>query len=179
MKRLKKITDLKSIHDRCEEVGECLEWTGTYTNNHLPYTYVDGVRRTMRPMVFAFAKPDQGFKGMRMFMTCNNYRCLDPNHMMPLSSGRAMTRARKSAYTPIRVIKIAATKRAQGAKLDMEKARYIRSSDKTEVVLAKEMGVCQSLINRVKRGESWGEETVKGNMFSGLMASNTGWSQRA
>ena len=65
------------------------------------------------------------------------------------------------------------------AKLDIEKARHIRNSDKTEVELAKEFGVCQSLINRVKRGVSWGEGTVKGNIFSGLIASNTGWSQRA
>ena len=28
MTKLKKITDLKSILDRCEEVGECLERTG-------------------------------------------------------------------------------------------------------------------------------------------------------
>ena len=170
MTKLKKITDLKSILDRCEEVGECLEWTGTYTNNHLPYTYVDGDRRTMRPMVFAFAKPGQGFKGMRVFMTCSNYRCLNPDHMMPLSVGRAMHRARKLAYTPIRVIKIAETKRSKMAKLDIEKARYIRNSDKTEAELSKELGVCQSLINRVKRGVSWGEGTVKGNIFSGLIA---------
>ena len=179
MTKLKKITDLKSILDRCEEVGECMEWMGTYTNNHLPYTYVDGVRRTMRPMVFAFAKPEQGFKGARMFMTCNNHRCLDPNHMMPLSTGRAMTRARKTAYTPIRTIKIAATKRAQGAKLDIEKARYIRNSDKTEAELSKELGVCQSLINRVKRGVSWGEATTKDNVFGGLIAANINWSKRA
>lgn len=56
------------------------------------------------------------------------------------------------------------------AKLDIEKARYIRNSDKTEAELSKELGVCQSLINRVKRGVSWGEGTVKGNIFSGLIA---------
>ena len=179
MTKLTKITDLQSILDQCDEVGDCMEWNGTYTNNHLPCAYVDGVRRTMRPMAFAFAKPGQAFKGMRLFMTCDNHKCLDPKHMMPLSMGRAMHRARKTAYTPIRVIKIAETKRAQMAKLDIDKARHIRNSDKTEVELAKEFGVCQSLINRVKRGVSWGEGTVKGNIFSGLIASNTGWSQRA
>jgi hypothetical protein len=59
------------------------------------------------------------------------------------------------------------TNQAKFGKLSMEKARYIRGSDKRGIDLAQELGVSRDLVSKVRTYRAWKEQF---NPFAGLMA---------
>ncbi|MGV2480270.1 UNVERIFIED_CONTAM: hypothetical protein IGO34_26065, partial [Salmonella enterica subsp. enterica serovar Weltevreden] len=95
--------------------------------------------------------------------------CVNPAHL-PASTISAVAKAAadRGVFSGIaRAAKIAAARRAQSAKLDIQKARDIRMSSESGPVLAARYGVNKSRINAIKRGEAWKDHV---NPFYGLGA---------
>lgn len=103
--------------------------------------------------------------GFKIRMTCGNLLCLNPAHMQ-VSSFSVISKiaAKNGAYDGIqRRIKLSMIARPRG-KLDMEKARAIRLSDKNNQQLAQEYGVNASTIQKVRANKTYVDWTLAGIM---------------
>jgi hypothetical protein len=110
--------------------------------------------------------------GLLVTMTCGNVKCVNPDHMKLATKSEVVAKVARNPVTQARrfLAGVNATRDKLG-KLDMEKARYIRASDRTLEVLARELGVSISLVSRVRRGTSWREVSAP-NPFAGLFSAN-------
>lgn len=160
---------------RCDEDGDCLLWKYAATGSNQPRYSIKGpMGKTtsvqLRRVVWERETGKPIPKGKVVTVNCGCSLCLNFDHMELITKAEVIrlvwqrpdSKARKS---------LAATKsmRCRG-KLDMEKARYIRSSDKTLRELADELGVSTSLVGAVRQGLRWRETAA--NPFAGLFASN-------
>ncbi len=159
--------DLKMIHDRCHEVGDCWIWQGCASPGY-PLVKINGrgavlVRRLVCELDGRPPAPRQPVASR-----CNEKLCCNPAHLFPSSiQAIAKAAAKRGAFSGAdRAAKIAATKRAAG-KLTMEKAREIRMRPEPAPVLAPIYGVDKSLINKVRSGKAWRDMS---SPFAGLGA---------
>ncbi|GAB2471967.1 hypothetical protein GCM10027082_24350 [Comamonas humi] len=148
---------LKTIYDRCDEVGECWIWRNATDSNGYPIIKIDGkcvlVRRVVQELKGEPAAPRQP-----VATKCEERGCCNPEHLR-LSTVKkvAMRAAKRGAWSsPTRCAKVAAAKRASpDAKLTMDKAMEIRLSDKTSKALASDYGVNVSVIKGIRQGTMW------------------------
>ena len=149
---------LAIIKDRCAEEGECWIWQQGTTAGGYPQIGSKGAdTKSVRRLVVALdgrpAKPRQP-----VAVRCDVKLCCNPERLFPSTARRVgMAAARRGAFNGAgRIAKITHTKRSgPQAKLSMEIARSIRSSDKSSPVLAAEHGVHRSLILRIRQGTAW------------------------
>lgn len=148
---------LETIKDRCHEVADCWLWKNATSDGGYPIVKVRGcgcrlVRRLVLDFVGTPAMPRQP-----VVTTCGEKLCVNPAHLKASTTAAvSQAAAAKGAFSGVaRAAKIAAFKRAESAKLDMEKAREIRLSSESGPVLAARYGVNKSVINNIKRGTSW------------------------
>ncbi len=160
---------LKTIHDRCDEVGECWIWKDAVGQHGYPIIRrrPGGCLLVRRVAVALDGRP--AAPRQPVACTCNEKRCCNPAHLKP-SSPKAIGKAaaaRGSFASKSRAAKIAAGKRSSGsAKLTMEQVREIRLSEDSGPVLAERYGVNRSLIGGIRRGTAWRDYS---NPFAGLM----------
>lgn len=155
---------LQKIQSRCTECGECHLWTGaTNAKNHPKLAH-----RSARRVVWEEAKGAKLSASQLITVTCGSSLCLNIEHLKLTSKSEV---ARKSnARQAVKLKRSAAsarTNQAKFGKLDMDKARYIRASEKTGIVLAAEFNVSPDLISKVRNFRAWKEYA---NPFAGLMA---------
>jgi hypothetical protein len=101
--------------------------------------------------------------GKVVAVTCGHARCL--MHLELITKAEVISREWKKTSARAKLTAGATrTGRARG-KLDMEKARAIRSSNDTLEVEAAKHGVSITLVSLVRRGERWVEPA---NPFAGL-----------
>lgn len=158
--------DLKMIHDRCHEVGDCWIWTGCASGGYPLAKVKDrGVLLVRRLACELDNRPPEPRQPVAAH--CNEKLCCNPAHLFP-SSVKAIAKAaaKRGAFSGAdRAAKIAATKRAAG-KLTMQKAREIRMRTEAAHVLAPIYGVDKSLITRIRAGKCWREYS---SPFAGLL----------
>lgn len=112
----------------------CLEWTaGTCNTGYGRYG------RRSRAHRFAYerlvgAVPD----GMELDHLCRNRRCVRPDHLQPVTHTENI---RRGAVT----------------KLNREQAEAIRRDPRTGQAIARDYGVSQSHVSRIKRGVNWAD----------------------
>lgn len=101
-------------------------------------------------------------------MKCMSKLCVNPAHMEAVTRGQLVklsyrhTRNTEHEY-PARV----AARIAQGGlKLDFEKARMIRESDEIARVVAAQLGVSESLVNKIRQGRIWREAVRGASVFN-------------
>ena len=159
---------LETLMARCEEVGDCMEWQGSYTGNGHPAVRHNKQNVLARRLAYTLArnviKP-----GYVLAMKCSNPRCIDPAHVVQRTEKQHMAHMGKQGRQSdhLRSAKIAATKRASGqAKLTEQQVREIRASQKTNRQLAAEYGINPSRINGIRLGRMWKDFS---NPFAGLM----------
>lgn len=116
---------LKTIHDRCDEVGECWIWK-------------DAVGKQGYPIVRL--RPGGCLLVRRVAVA------LDGRPAAARGSFSSRSRAAKIA---------AGKRSSGAAKLTLEQAREIRASEDTGPVLAERYGVNRSLIGSIRRGVAW------------------------
>lgn len=153
---------LTRIRNSCHEDGDCLIWDG-YCNDAMPVMNIGRSPRPVRRVVFENAiGPIR--KGFEVIGTCGTRKCVAPEHLKQIlkAARRAMLGAARAGLgaSPKQVRFM----RENFGKLDLAKAREIRSSDETGVVLAARFGVSPQLISMVKQGKSWAEPSP----FAGL-----------
>lgn len=157
------------VKARCREDCDCWLWKLSLSPQGLPRFSTRNSKRSnqVRRVVWAAAKGQIPAKRV-VTVTCPNKTCLNPEHLA-LTTKAAVIR-RTSAQANVKAKKVAAGLKSRTgpvAKLDMDKARYIRTTDKTLTAVAGELGVSIALASKVRRGEAWKET---GNPFAGLMA---------
>lgn len=110
-------------------------------------------------------------KGKPIITECEEKSCVNPEHLVMSTIRAVAIKASKTGYQGRIDSKIrnANSRRSSSqAKLTMEKAIYIRNSERTAADLAVEFGVNQSLISKIKRGEVWKEySTMFGQLIKG------------
>jgi hypothetical protein len=156
---------LDDIFKRTVEVGECREWTGSFTTSGVPLVYHRGQRTTVRKVVYEIRTGKQLPVGMVASTKCTNPRCVD--HVLPLTKAQMLERSRANTNQELRAAKIAASKRRTAAKLTPEQVQMIRDSKETSTALALRLGVHHSVPAGIRKGLMWKEFTTP---FSGLGA---------
>ena len=164
----RKIT-IKEIKDRCDEIGDCWIWKNSVGEYGYPI-----IRRNKQCLlvrrVVAEIKGTPPNPRQPVVTSCGDKRCCNPQHI-ELSTTKQVAKAagKAGAFSQIdRCAKIAKSRRSlPSAKLTMEKAREIRTSDKSRKELAEEFGISLSLVKAVRAGTTWKEYS---SPFAGLGA---------
>jgi len=160
------------VKARCKPEGNCLVWQLAVSVGHPRYCFrqPDGTRaaKQMRRVVWELRNGPIP-QGMFVAVNCGCTACLRPTHLELVDKSEVVRRAWAQPETARRkfLAGVRANREKLG-KLDMDKARYIRSSDKTLQALAGELSVSVALVSMVRRGLRWRE--VVANPFSGLGA---------
>lgn len=159
------------IRARCKEDGDCLLWRLGVKDSGRP-TYraklVDG-RRPSIQIARKWWELTRGPipKGRCVTVTCGNPRCLE--HLELVTRSEVNSRLWQNAATRAKKTRALTESGKRRAKLDMEKARYIRESNATLKEVAQELGISFQLASRVRRGIAWKEQA---SPFAGLFAAN-------
>jgi hypothetical protein len=160
---------------------DCWIWAGA-TSHGLPSVkrFKDGEGATVsaRRVMYEASRGRALRPSDRVSTRCGNVACLNPEHLKRNSFTDV---AKKVAATPAgRAMRVLAGRRSRAdsrSKLDMDKARYIRASDKPSRELAQELGVSRTLIDYVRKGDRWREDGA--NPFAGLFAMNDSTNRKA
>ena len=163
---------LARLYMRCtDSEGGCREWTGCFKNGHPAFsTKAFGCEYLVRRLVWRLHEGSFPAKSERMFMVCRNSRCVAPHHLAAVSPAELQRIASaEGAYaTPQRRMAIAMAMRASpAAMLTDEQAQAARQVERGQgKALAKEFGVSQSLISRVRLGRARQELLPGASIFS-------------
>ena len=158
------MSSLERFHTKYDEVGECWEWNGGLSNHNVPIFCYEKKRRTARRFILEHKGLDLTGKFVRY--KCNNYLCVNPDHLRVLSKKEYMaSMVKDSKKSPLRSQKIAKTKQERYGKITMEQANEIRMIDGTCRVIAAQYGISASLVTKIRRNEAWAGT----NIFTGLM----------
>jgi hypothetical protein len=169
---------LDDIKGRCRIEGECWIWTGALSGkrwprlhapdftNHKGAKHVQSGRRAVWHVKTGKAIPN----GWRVFGTCGEDVCMNPAHMkcQPTAQwGIQLAASGKLKGVTKRIVanRLSGQKRSH---LDPEKLHLIRSSEKTGLELAAELGLSRSTISKARTGKATAYTPV-GGLFSGLM----------
>lgn len=160
---------LEEIKASCIEEGRCWIWQGALSDTGYPIMKRYGapcmlVRRVAISLDGRPPSPRQP-----VVCSCDDKRCVRPDHLTRSTPSRVGKKSSESGYhnNILRRTKIATARRNSATtKLTKEIADEIRFSKESGPVLAERYGVNKSLINKIKRGESWCDYTP--NPFIGL-----------
>lgn len=151
---------LMEIIGQTDEFGDCLLWNGHTNGNGHPKIY----RQSGRRMVW---QADQGAipDGLLITTTCGHPHCLA--HLKTTTKAAVSRKAMANAVTLLkRRAAGARANRARFGKLTMALAQEIRDSAEPGRVWAKRLQVSDSLISKLRTGQTWVEHV--GNPFAGL-----------
>ena len=155
------VEQMKVYLARCEECGDCLLWTGPVNSVGCPHIGSRSLRRVVWEM-----REGPLCDSMAVVNTCGRPACIEH---LALATKAAVLRAAMDR-PDVRARRAAAARargRAGAAKLDLQRARSIRASGRSQASLADEHGVSQSLVSRIVNNKAWSEAA---SPFAGLGA---------
>ena len=155
---------LDDLINRTVQDGDCLLWTGPSNGAGYPLIRIQRSNHTVRTILVVLYKRTKN-KNQVVTTTCGNKGCIHPDHIKVVSQKSIFKPSEKQYQSPIRNAKISAHARANRAKLNIDQAREIRMSEKTQRELALEYGVNKATISNIKSGKTWKET---GNLWRGL-----------
>lgn len=161
---------LESLRARCTECGDCWELqTGAKSEHHRRHPQVrhDGKPYLARRLAYELANgPIRA--DLRAVPKCGNPYCINPAHQSLLTEKQKGKKAAKAgAFSSwARRKKIAEHMRRTEAKITLEQAMEIRTSEEQGKDLAKRYGLAETTISAIKRGERWRDYS---NPFAALM----------
>lgn len=169
--RIWTIEDLLS--ERCEEVGDCIEWQGSLNSGGHPIMRYRGSAALVRRVtwVLSHGQSLEDIRGKFIWATCCNDLCVKPGHARIGTTKQMaawMSRAGLTAATPAKVAACILNKRAQ-SNLDMDKVRQIRrrlENGEGRGALAEEFRKSRSAIDLIATGKTWRESIVGASIFS-------------
>ena len=152
---------LNKITDRCEEVGDCLEWQGHVSSGGSPRIWHEGKTHSVRKLMLqANGKASEVPPKHKLMTTCENPRCVHPSHLVIVPMAK-FVRVRLVANTnhQIRAAKIAKARR-KSAKLTADDVAAIRASDEADHILAERYGVSRSHVSGIQARTKWRDHSV-------------------
>lgn len=152
---------LNKITDRCEEVGDCLEWQGHVSSGGSPRIWHEGKTHSVRKLMLqANGKASEVPPKRKLMTTCENPRCVHPSHLVIVPMAK-FVRVRLVANTnhQIRAAKIAKARR-KSAKLTADDVAAIRASDEADHILAERYGVSRSHVSGIQARTKWRDHSV-------------------
>lgn len=150
---------IERIRARCNEVGECWEWTGCLQAcKTTPQINYKGRPQPVRRLLAT----ELGLAVTNRVATvrCMNRLCVNPDHIQTLTRKVMQARVAKAhpaVMSPSRMMRIALKARAT-SKLTADQVRQIRQlldEGVLQRVIAEQFGVSQNLISRIKREVIW------------------------
>ena len=179
---------LADVRGRChiDDEGHWL-WGGA-TSDGYPriwapeYTLHAGAMRTQtgRRAVYHLKVGKAIPKGWRVFSTCGERLCLNPEHSVceaVAKRGAKVAASGKLKGVIARIVANRATNQRR-SKLTAEMVETIRTSKATGLALAAQLGISHQLISRIRRGRPTAFDAV-GGIFTGLLAANESIRRRA
>lgn len=160
---------LMAVHDKTEEVGQHLVWTGLVDSSDAPVIRRGG-RRLLSVRRLILQLNGQDMSGLLATSRCNCPLCI--NHVRPMDRKSLQIRTAKTtnwARSPARCAALS-IKRRKTAALDMSKVLAMReaaANGMTTRDAGKLYGVCQSTAADAIAGRTWKDYS---NPFMGLMA---------
>jgi hypothetical protein len=149
---------VEAIRAKCEvrEDG-CWVWTGSNDGNGQPRMRLPKSRKLHNVRRVILETTGQYLGNLRSTTCCGTPMCVNPEHILALSSSSLIARAAKRtgyAQRPERCAAISATKR-KSSPLTPELVAEIRSSPESTRVIAKRLGVHQSTVQAIRSGQVW------------------------
>lgn len=152
----KQVQTTETLLARTVEEGECLLWQG-YIGMNVPQVSHGGKVVPVRRLLLELAGKNP-MPGGYASTSCGNQSCVNPEHITNRNRHQhavAMTQAPRNEL--LRRAKLAEFKRVTVAKITLDEAREIRSSDEVNWVLADRYGIDKSQVARIKNGTAWRE----------------------
>jgi hypothetical protein len=168
---------LKTIRDRCRLVDGHWLWAGALSEGWprvaaAEYTRHEGrkVSQHGRRAVWHVMHEKPIPNGWRVFGTCEERTCINPDHIECIPTAERGRRVRetgeqKGNLRRITAVRVAARKRST---LTPELIELITSSPKTGKALSEETGLGRTVISKVRKRKPHAYTPV-GGMFTGLM----------
>lgn len=154
--------NMRMIHSRCRECGECMLWTGSVHDDGYPIAWHDGKHVSVRRLVYKLVRGRAVERGMLCITTCGDRRCLSPEHVIQ----RTVSVHRKVLYdagayaSPVGKKARIDGKRAV-SKLNLELAEWVRESQQSHTETAIALNVSRQMIAKVRSGELWKRDPVR------------------
>lgn len=150
---------------RTKDDAGCAVWQGAKVNG-CPCIKVNGKTELIRRLIYLEENEKVPSKHV-ITTTCKTPGCILPEHIQAISQSKLSKYLAKTGLMggARRDAKIAATKRAKYAKLTIDIARHVRESEETSRALAKQYGVSERTIGRIRMGMTWKDYN---NPFAGL-----------
>lgn len=144
---------LEELYARTVEEGDCRIWTGP--GKKLPHLNTSAGRVNVRKLVLE-AAGSQIRANCVLGCSCRNDKCIELDHIRQRSrKEHAAYFGRIGAYSgPVKIAKMAATKRSR-SKLDDQKVAEIRASSESAMALSAIYGVAASYITSIRAGNLW------------------------
>lgn len=169
--------DLERIKGRCriDEITGCWVWTGAMSGGLTPAIHAMDYRRgrmvtqTGQRAAWQAAKERALPKRWRVWRTCANHVCVNPDHLMAGSAqayGEHIIRTGRFRGSELRRLANIATGVAL-RKVTDEQVLEVMTSGETLEVAAARLGVAKSTVARYRRGE---RRSSSAGIFSGLIA---------
>lgn len=155
----------------CPECGAMTLWSG---NNKAAMgkaiVEIDGVRYSVRRAIYQVKHGVENIGTNRCIVTTCDERCLNHEHLKSVSKGGVVKRTveRGALHGVMHRAAITRARRERSdTKMDIEKARAVRSSELTPTELADAFRVSRQTISQILAGRTWAETS---NPFAGLGA---------
>lgn len=153
---------------RTVEEGDCLLWKGSMASTNIPTVCVEAdARRSVRRLLWQMLNgpiPANKFASC----SCGEPRCVAPEHLVLMTKRQIAKRTAKTGVfaNHVRVAKIAATKRA-ASPITWDDVARIRSAPRGQgLAIAKELGVSQMTVWRIRHHKSWKQPPSGFSVFS-------------
>lgn len=151
---------LRMIHSRCDELGDCLLWTGA-TSKGQPRCSHNGKPISLRRLVYAQQRevPVEKIPATLVCVpSCENEACLRPAHLVLRSKKtHQQILAKRGVYSAPDVMakRAKACREGVNAKLTEELAKWARESGQTAAEAAFGLGVSKQNIHLIRQGRAW------------------------
>lgn len=174
-KRAAELT-IKDLRDRSDEVGQCWLWKLNCNSAGYPMVSYHGQSTLVRRLAYVLAWDARGMVGPlpsgrrhNVVAECGQKRCCNPACLRLQSRSEIVRRSFvETRRTDLEYAARCAARVRQGStKLGgLQQAREIRADSRPAHVVADELGVSASLVQKIRQGRIWRESVANNSVFS-------------